>query len=71
MRKRMEIIMNFKQLFCNHIWKETKKDLLRKEYKMPLDVLRTYTYWASYQECLFCGKKRIKQEHDWNYTSTE
>jgi len=58
-------IKNIRQLLCRHLWKEEQKVRLREGTEEngfnPLKPYR-YLYYAVYQKCLKCDKKKITQE---------
>jgi len=49
----------FKQLFCQHIWKEKKRVFLRKEKSRDWGSISytTYSYYHIESTCVKCGKK--------------
>lgn len=55
--------MNFKQLFCRHIWKDAD-DVVELTPIVVRDGphghwYRTYNRWAVQETCLKCGKSRL------------
>ncbi len=62
-----------KQLFCVHIYKQTKKELLREECEKEQSLLGTYVpfYYNIYlieELCLKCGKVYKYEKKYWNPT---
>ncbi len=57
--------MNFKQLFCRHIYKETlTEETITKRVNVGgwlADAYENYQYYATYLKCLKCDKRIIKE----------
>lgn len=58
----------FKQLFCEHVWKRTDRELL-DEYDV---VIEDKTYWAVKEwgltyVCIKCGKTEVKMRKERTY----
>lgn len=54
--------MNLKQLFCEHVWQETKEEYLRKVKEYWGYDLLIFKYYAIYETCVKCGKTRIVEK---------
>jgi hypothetical protein len=54
--------MNWKHLFCDHIWKETDREFIRCREATGFELFRRNVF-AVYQTCLRCDAKRIIEEH--------
>lgn len=56
-------MINIKQLFCDHIWKEVSDDFLRTErIQVPygyLSLYHTYSFYALKSVCIKCNKSEI------------
>lgn len=58
--------MNFKQIFCDHIWQDTEAKSLRTQRDVYIPAFghnpTTYSdfeYVAIYQKCVKCQKERV------------
>jgi hypothetical protein len=49
--------MNFKQLLCNHIWKNGEIEKLNEHWDNS--ILEFVIDFARHQNCVKCNKKRI------------
>jgi hypothetical protein len=59
--------MNFKKIFCNHIWKETNRELLEEWRERSWILWKIYHSWGVTQRCIKCEKFRILEERTWEY----
>jgi hypothetical protein len=59
--------MNWKQIFCNHIWKETDKELLEEWKEQGFLLWRNYSRWGVMQRCIKCDKTRLQEKVTWKY----
>lgn len=59
--------MNWNQIFCKHIWKEIKKEILRQEshyFNAGASVdIDCYDVYAITKECIKCSKKEIIENY--------
>ena len=53
--------MNWKQLFCRHIWKELGKEWLGTTKEGYVGVYVRYNRYALELKCIKCGKKKFKE----------
>jgi len=53
-------MIKFKQLFCSHIYKETKIESLMKYRARCITVYINYEEFAHYYTCVKCGKQKIE-----------
>jgi len=56
-------MINFKQLFCSHIYKDNTEEFLGKERThdgYPSISYSNFHIYAIHRECIKCGKKHIK-----------
>lgn len=57
--------MNCKQIFCNHIYKEDKKEYLSSSREIIQGLVAhtysNYEYYAIYSTCLKCNKNKISK----------
>ena len=61
--------MNFKQIFCDHVWQDIEEKLLRKSREVYIPGFGNYPttyanfeYDAIYQKCVKCQKERVIEE---------
>lgn len=57
--------MNFKQIFCKHIWKIENQEYL-KSTEIPICIgsmvdIEIYDCYAVYYNCVKCGKQKVKE----------
>ena len=60
--------MKIKQLFCKHIYKDTKQELLKERFaKFGSIAYYDVNTYAIFQTCIRCDKKRIIEIENRDY----